>query len=603
MYYRPARGVELTESDSNRFFMKNIPGYVLLAFLMTYCATQKPATQTADNSTGGKRLQLMADTLGMEQSGIINARAQYIDGLNAFEMGDYEKALDHLTAAYIKLPNRSGVNYALADTYLQLGDLVNAAYYGKQAASIEPGNKWYHLKLAEIYRQAGKNDATIHELRAALDIAPKDADVLYELARTYTDYNELLKANRIYDRIMRFKGPDAGIHLEKFRNFNKLGIQDSAIAELQAIRKLNPDNLSTLHTLSEFYMNNDRPNEAKSVLRSALNRNPRDPQTLVMLSDIYLQDAQYDSAGTLLSSVISDSLVPREGKMKIAQFLYSRFQQNQDNEQLKQQAAKLLQAFTRSEPGYGVAHALAADFYSTTGQKDRALEELSRTNEIVPDNEMAWRQRLQLLYSEGRYREVARVGAEADQNVPQDAFIQFFTGSAHLLMQQHQQAVSWLSKASEAPARKPFKSVIYGSLADAYSGLDNWEKASAAYEKALELDPENDNAMNNYAYYLSNRGERLDYARDIALKAVKLQPGNASYLDTAGWVFYKLGNYGKAREYIQKSIDTGEASAVVMEHLGNVYEKLGKPDQARKWWKKALEKDPSRKHLEKKIQQ
>jgi tetratricopeptide (TPR) repeat protein len=77
---------------------------------------------------------------------------------------------------------------------------------------------------------------------------------------------------------------------------------------------------------------------------------------------------------------------------------------------------------------------------------------------------------------------------------------------------------------------------------------------------------------------------------------------NSSYLDTIGWVYYKLGNYKLAKYYIQKSIDNGGGNAEVLEHLGDTEFKLGNIEQAKVLWKKALAIDNSNTKLKTKIE-
>src|SRR5699024_946597 len=100
--------------------------------------------------------QQAEDISGLSEQELVDAKTAYIKGLEAFENENYQQSLDLLSTAYLKLSEHAGVNYALADAYLQVGDLSNAAYYGKQATNLEPGNKWYRLKLARIYRSAGR---------------------------------------------------------------------------------------------------------------------------------------------------------------------------------------------------------------------------------------------------------------------------------------------------------------------------------------------------------------------------------------------------------------------------------------------------------------
>lgn len=579
--------------------IRHAAGLLLILALIVGCAGSESVQKTEQQSQR-KDYSQPSDTLTASE--MINAKSSYLKGLEEFEQENYEKALDYFTAAYIKLPNHSGVNYALADTYFQMGDLVNASYYGKQATTLEPYNKWYHLKLAHIYRNAGKNEATLKELNSILEHNPKDLDVLYLLANTYADYGEYLKSNKVYNRILTITGASININLQKFKNFNQLGMNDSAIAELKEVRRIDPDNINTMHTLSQFYIEQDSLNRAKDVLKKAYDRNTRDPKTLVMLADVYITKSQWDSAGTLLGSVVKDSLVAPGDKMEIAQYLYSRFKQDQRNKSLQNVTRQVLESFLEANPDYGMIHTLAADFYLATGDDQKALQSLERTNELMPDNDAAWKQRVQILFRNSNYEKVIEIGTKAEEHVPDDPFILFFVGNSYMIQGNNQEAAEWLRRASKVPARKQFKSAILGSLGDALNAIDKWEQSVEAYEEAIELDPENGTALNNYAYYLSTRDEKLEKARKMAQKALDASPGNPSFLDTMGWIYYKLEEYEKAREYIQRSLDTGSASATVLEHMGDVLEKLGKLEEAKSYWKRAYEKEPENKqHLKKKF--
>jgi tetratricopeptide (TPR) repeat protein len=536
---------------------------------------------------------------------MVNGTISYVQGLEAFENREYEKSLELLIEAKNQLGEESGLNFAIADTYFAMEDLPNAALYGKQAVAQAPENKWYRFKLAQIYRSAGENQATLEELNTLLEFYPNDYDALFMLADTYKDYGEYLKSNQVLDRALKLTGPNRSIYLLKFRNFESLGVRDSAITQLELLRDIDPDNLSTLNLLSEYYSRTGREGNAKEVLNEALSRNARDPQSILNLAGIFIEDQKWDSAGALIRTFLGDKVILPEEKLSIAQFLYAKQQESPLNEQLKKETGWALDAFTESSPEYGPAFTLAGQYYAQISETEKAIEKLEKGNELLPQDDIAWRLRLQLLLSEDKLEEAKRVGIEADKNVPDDSFIQFFIGTAYLLSDENENAVTWLERASRAPARKPFKSVVFSTLGDAQSNLGNSEEADRVYELALRYDPENHNAMNNFAYNLSVRGENLERAQELALKAMELDPENAAYLDTMGWVFYKLGEYEKAKRFIKASIDLNEqeASAEVLEHLGDVHDKLNNPEEAKKWWKRALEKDPSLNYLQEKIQE
>lgn len=530
------------------------------------------------------------------------AMEYYVQGISDFENEEYEQALDNLTAAHLKLSEHAGVNYALADAYLATGDLINAAYYAQIAANLQPENKWYHLKLAEIFRRAGRNEATVGAFENALKYFPRDTDILFNLAETYMDFGELLKANKMYDRILDVQGSDFEIHLRKFQNFNALKMRDSALVQLELMRELNPGNLSTLHTMSQYYLGLDDEEAAREILLEAQKRNARDPQTLILLADIYIRNQEWSNLGEAFSTMLKDPLIYPSQKLELIRFIYQEYQRNPGEAVLQKQTRDVILDFSESEPDYGPAQLIASDFLLQNNEHKKALEKLERVNSIIPEEEAPWRQRIQILFSIQEYAKIIHLSEQANKNAPDDAYIQFFTGASYMLTKQPELAEEWLEKATLAPARRSFRSIIYGSLGDVKQDLDQWEEASESYEKAIRLDADNHNAMNNYAYFMSVRDERLDEALELVKRALQYAPDNTSYLDTIGWIHYKLGNYENALEYTQQAADNDDASPEVFEHLGDIYHKLGNNRQAAEWWDRAIEKDPDREYLKERIQ-
>lgn len=544
----------------------------------------------------------MAQESSMQTADEAEAMRSYIDGLMHFEMEEYDEALDDLTFAHMKLSDHAGVSFALADAYLATGDLTNASYYGKIAVEEEPENKWYHLKLAQIYRQAGRNEATIEAYQTALEYHPDDTDILFQLAEAYVNYGELLEANGVYDRIMKQRGTDFSIHLRKFRNFNALQMRDSALAELQEMREIDPGNLTTLRAISQYYLELNETDMALEILNEAKERNARDPQTLLLLAEIYVEQSQWDRLGEIFVSMLKDPLIYPSQKLELVRFIYTQYQNRPSEEVLAQQTGDVLMAFSENEPEYGPAQLLAAEYLLRQENMAGALEKLRQANRLMPEQPDAWRQRVQILFQMERYEDVISISDSANTYASDDAFVQFFTGASYMLTDQPQEAFTWLESASFSPANRNFRSVIQSTLADVQTDLDSWNDAKRSYERALRLDPANHNAMNNYAYNLSLQGEDLDRALELAEEAVSYQPENAAYLDTIGWVYFKRGEYEQAREFIQRSVDTGDSGPEVYEHLGDVYEALGNLEEAVRWWNKALENDSNREYLKDRIE-
>ncbi len=70
-----------------------------------------------------------------------------------------------------------------------------------------------------------------------------------------------------------------------------------------------------------------------------------------------------------------------------------------------------------------------------------------------------------------------------------------------------------------------------------------------------------------------------------------MEPDNAAYLDTIGWIYFKLNNVQKALYYIRRSIELEDKNSVVLEHLGDVLIATEQPDEARTIYLRALDLD------------
>jgi Tfp pilus assembly protein PilF len=122
------------------------------------------------------------------------------------------------------------------------------------------------------------------------------------------------------------------------------------------------------------------------------------------------------------------------------------------------------------------------------------------------------------------------------------------------------------------------------------------------FEKALALNPTDEQVLNNYAYFLALGKQELEKALDMAQRVVKKHPKNATYLDTLGWVLYQLKRYSEASMYLEEAIEIEKVpSGVLMEHFGDVLFRLGKVEEAVGWWKKAQESPEGSDKLAQKI--
>ncbi len=579
---------------------------VLSALTLSACSTSETATDTGERlypAGDGTAEQRISGRTGdpVSPDDEIRARTYFIRGITAMELDDTESAERMLSRAHTIIPDTPGVNYALSQLYMEKKDPASSVFYSRRAVELEPENKWYRLQLVEGLRAEGDYGEVIRQLDLTLAYHPSDIQILYTKARIQTSQGDYEKSNETYQRILDLLGPDRSIYFQRISNFTRLDDTDAIINELHKVLELDRGNVNTLLMLSQFYLDDERTDDAMELLEKVLQRNPNHPEALVNLADIHIMREEWDMAGRLLLGLVSDPGVSLSNKLEIVQYILSRYSNDPDNRQLHNTAASLIDSLLTNEPENGMTHAMAAEFYLLSDDGDQSLHHLRRTTELMPENDAAWRQLVQTYYIEGRYEEAIVAAQQADEFIPEDAFVLFFKGGSYFLKEEYGEAAKFLSAAAELPSRSQFRSIIFGTLGDAYASLDEWDAADTAYEEAITLDPDNDVALNNYAYYLSERNIRLEEAMKMAQRALELNPENAAFLDTMGWVYFKIGDYEKAHEYIRASIETGKASADVLEHMGDVYDKMDEPDRAMYWWRKAYDKDENRTHLKERL--
>ena len=80
-------------------------------------------------------------------------------------------------------------------------------------------------------------------------------------------------------------------------------------------------------------------------------------------------------------------------------------------------------------------------------------------------------------------------------------------------------------------------------------------------------------ALNFLGYLLADHDRRLR-PEALILKALVHDPDNGAYIDSLGWVYYRLGRLPEARIQLERAVDLTGGDPVVREHLGDVYRDL-----------------------------
>jgi Tfp pilus assembly protein PilF len=114
------------------------------------------------------------------------------------------------------------------------------------------------------------------------------------------------------------------------------------------------------------------------------------------------------------------------------------------------------------------------------------------------------------------------------------------------------------------------------------------EPAEQFFRQVLDLDPANAMTLNYLGYMLADKGIRLPEALKMIRKAVEAEPMNGAFLDSLGWVYFKMGEYELAEENLRQAVERDRSDPTVHDHLGDLYEKTGRIRLAAQQWELSL---------------
>jgi len=113
-------------------------------------------------------------------------------------------------------------------------------------------------------------------------------------------------------------------------------------------------------------------------------------------------------------------------------------------------------------------------------------------------------------------------------------------------------------------------SQVFCSLAYVAYEHQKIDEAVEWYEKAIALDGMNPTALNGLGYVLADEGKELTKALTMCKKAADQEPDNPAYLDSLGWVYYKLGLDTEAKTYTRRAREKAPENKLIGTHLSEI---------------------------------
>ena len=149
---------------------------------------------------------------------------------------------------------------------------------------------------------------------------------------------------------------------------------------------------------------------------------------------------------------------------------------------------------------------------------------------------------------------------------------------------------------ARALERSPEDTVLLYDAAMAAERVDRVDEMERLLRRLMQLKPDDPHAYNALGYTFADRNQRLPEAYELVDRALKLAPEDAHIIDSLGWVYFRMGNFAKARELLERAFAL-RPEAEIGAHLGEVLWAMGERDAARRIWRQVRADEPENETL------
>jgi len=550
--------------------MKSITPFFILffAFFGVLYAQDKPANPEA--------LQLFIEGKTLElQDNYIAAISKYNDAL--------------------KIEKAPGIYYTLSKLYYNVSQYPKALETGLTALKLSPSSPDYLENVADDYIILNDFSNAILYLKQVAEKKPDDINILYNIGRIYEAQKQPSEAIKYYEKISNDFQYDETVLLRMIDIYENYKDYANEAATIEKLLVLNPTDIQIKYTAAAAYEKIPDYNNALKIYEQILQTNPINREVQTEIIKIYFRDHRINEAFEKYGKLIDKDTIDFNTKIEMA----IAFLDASANDPEALGASKsILQTLQTSYPAEWMP-----EFYlgmidakeNNTGMAEQKFKD------VLTKADTSIEARVQIgffYYDLNRLPEALDIFTTGLQRFPDDFRLNFFTGNTHYRMGKSRDALPYLVKAESINAADIN---LLSTLGIIYDNLNMDAECDNLYAQAFKYFPDNILLLNNYAYHLSERGTHLKEALEMSKKTIDAQPNSSSYLDTYGWICFKLKDYNNAEKYILKAISIGK-NATLVQHLGDVYEGKGEIVKALKAWKEAIELSPDNKDLIYKIE-
>jgi tetratricopeptide (TPR) repeat protein len=535
-----------------------------------------------------------------------------------------------------KEPDNLQAHKLLGRIYLRsLGDTQNGASEQvlqlaiaeyTRIITLEPNDIENHLLLGQLYTLNHDSLRAREQFESAQKIDPNSEEVVLNLARLYSEGGDMQRAIATLNAVPE-EDRTAKLDFALGASYDQVKDNKNAIAAYRQAVDLEPENLDAERGLAQALLNDNQLDAAAKAYKDISTADPQDAQAYSRLSEIERRQGHYEEALATLKkakALVSDSLEISFNEALIDDSLGHYDEAVTILSKLVQQTAKTDGHYSDGEKSnrsifldrlanvyreqnksaeaidiYRQMVALGGDFaergyqgevdtYRDAKEYGKATAVAEEAAKALPKDRGVQLMLAGQMADTGHSDEGLRLAQSMLTGAPEDREVYLAMAQIDTRLRRWKEANEAIDKAEALTSRQDDKVYIYFLRGALDERQKHYDAAEEQFRKILETDPNNSMTLNYLGYMLADRGVKLNEALSFVQKAVQLDPQNYAYLDSLGWVYFKLGQYPLAEENLRKASERVSTDPTVHDHLGELYEKTGRLKLAVTQWDQSL---------------
>jgi len=512
----------------------------------------------------------------------------YFEGQNHLAKGDLDLAYTSFLSCLDLQPNERALHFDLAKIDLQREQYESAVNHLNRVLEKEESHRWAHEYRAEALLAVGDVEAALNDLIWVMHARPGDLDWIYEWSKKLADSGEPVAALALCDAYEEQTPGEPEIRLQRFYFLELLSDYEAIYTGLQKAVTEFPDIPEFKLQWAQMLRATNQDDAALATLLEVISADPSNGTAQLDLAHVYTALNEISLAQeALLIAFASPDVFIEEKREILLQYL----QIAAVNPDLNPMVEALLEAALGQHPKSAELNMLAADFEQGQGRIDAAIMHTKAAIEANPADPSTWTNLIALDADLGRFEDMFSHAAQAMDLFPLEANFAYYAGVAAIQIGDFTTVISVLERGIGAVLDAPeMEGLMQGMLGDALHATSNARRAFDAYEKSLELLPDNPTVLNNYAYYLAEANENLPLALELSTRLMEVAPLEPNFMDTHAWALYKNGQYPEALDFITQALYQSENQGPAFwDHDGDIRWAMGDVEGALSSWQRALE--------------